>query len=84
MRNGAAVEADGEELSLVIGVKDGVGAAFVVDTEGAEASLRHGQFSLPVSNVHISIAKLVHGTSHLLRTGVIRLRREVEKCRGAR
>ena len=43
MRNGTAVEADGVEMSGVIGVTDGVGIPFFVDTEGAEGGSRHSE-----------------------------------------
>ena len=41
--DGTAVEADGVEMSGVVGVKDGVGVAFLVDTEGAEGDSRHSE-----------------------------------------
>lgn len=80
MRDGSAVEANGVEMRLVVGVEDGVGAASVVDIEGAEGDLRHGEFSRPVHDVPRLIAKLLHGESHP-KTGVILPRVVVTKCR---
>ena len=39
--NRTAVEADGVEVSGVIGVKDDVDAAVLVDNEGAKGTSRH-------------------------------------------
>ena len=47
-----AVEADGEEMDFVICVVDGVGAAPVVDAEGAERSLGHGMFNFRLAPLH--------------------------------
>lgn len=46
---GAAVEADGEEISFVICVIGDVGATPVVDTEGAERIFGHSKFSFRVA-----------------------------------
>ena len=73
MRVGAAVEADGKEMSLVITVKDCIGAAFVVAIEGAE---RHGEFSQPLFTFRGPIANFLRWTSYLLRIGVM-----VQNCR---
>ncbi len=64
LRQGAAIEVDGEEVSFVIAVKDAVSAAPFEDTQGAEGGLRHGELSRPVLEMPGSMMKLVRWTRH--------------------
>ena len=71
VRNGAAVEADGEEMGLVVSVQDCISAAFFVDVEGAEGGLRHGEFSQIVFDKPRSVEDLLYWTSRPPKTRVI-------------
>ena len=58
------IEATGEQMGLVISVKDRVSAAFVPDVEGAGRDLRYGEFSQSMYEMPQSVAMLLLRTSH--------------------
>lgn len=74
MWDGSAVEVDGVEVSGVIGVKDDVDAAILVDTEGAKrGGLGHRELSEVMFNAPGLIAKLSQWRDQLVRIVIILL-----------